>query len=347
MRNSPSANPARQLRNRMGLAGFAAALAATAVWNTHQARKAEREHPPRGRFVTVDGIRLHYLEKGAGRPLVLVHGNVVTAEDFALSGLLDLAAERGYRVIAFDRPGFGYSDRPLGAILTPVRQADLLEQAFAKLAVERPVVIGHSWGTLVALAVALRDPDAVGGLVLLSGYYYPTLRADVPLFSLPAIPVIGDLLRYTAGPLVGTALLPLVTKAMFSPLPVPERFATGFPHRLPVRPWQIRAEAQDTATMIPAVVAMQRRYRELRVPVAILSGTKDRVVDHRRHAIRLNQEIPQSTLQLIRDIGHMVHHAAPEQVLDAVKAMADHPIKVQPAAPQPEPAQSRTLAIGS
>jgi mandelate racemase len=64
----------------------------------------------------------------------------------------------------------------------------------------RPVVVGHSWGTLVALPLALDHPEAVSGLVLLSGYYHPTLRADVPLFSIPAIPFIGDLIRYTVGP---------------------------------------------------------------------------------------------------------------------------------------------------
>jgi len=111
-----------------------------------------------------------------------------------LSRLLDLASERQCHVVAFDRPGFGYSDRPRGAMWTPARQADVLRQAFARLGIERPVVVGHSLGTLVALALALDHPDAVGGLVLLSGYYRPTLRADVPLSSLPAIPIIGDLI---------------------------------------------------------------------------------------------------------------------------------------------------------
>jgi pimeloyl-ACP methyl ester carboxylesterase len=94
------------------------------------------------------------------------------------------------------------------------------------------------------LALALDHPDAVSGLVLLSGYYHPTLRADVPLFSIPAIPVIGDLIRYTVGPFFGSALLPLAVQGMFAPLPVPERFANGFPYGLPTRPQQIRAEAQ-------------------------------------------------------------------------------------------------------
>jgi hypothetical protein len=85
---------AKRSRNAMVLAGSAAAIAAMALWNTYRARKVEREHPPRGRFVTVDGVRLHYLEKGGGRPVVFLHGNVVTAEDFELSGLLDLASQR-------------------------------------------------------------------------------------------------------------------------------------------------------------------------------------------------------------------------------------------------------------
>jgi hypothetical protein len=92
-------------RTKTILAVSAAALAASAVYNIYRTRKVEREHPPSGRFITVDGVRLHYLEKGEGPPVVLIHGNVVTAEDFVLSGVFDRLA-RNHRVIAFDRPGF-------------------------------------------------------------------------------------------------------------------------------------------------------------------------------------------------------------------------------------------------
>ena len=101
----------------------------------------------------------------------------------------------------------------------------------------------------------------------------------------------------------------LAAKGMFSPLPVPERFAKGFPYELLLRPSQIRAEAQDTATMGSAVAAMQHRYRELRMPVVIMAGTKDRIVDHRKHTIRLHQEIAQSALRLVPGVGHMLHYA--------------------------------------
>jgi pimeloyl-ACP methyl ester carboxylesterase len=302
------------------LVATAAAMGAMALYNVYRARKEERENPPTGRFVTVDGVRLHYIEKGSGPPVVLLHGNIVTSEDFALSGTLDLIARR-HRVVAFDRPGFGYSDRPHGSAWTPAAQADLLRHALAAIGLERAVVLGHSFGAVVALELALNHPDAVSGLVLLSGYYYPTLRADV-LPALPgAIPLIGGVMRYTVSPLLGAALLPSLFQGMFAPLRVPGRFARGFPGGLSVRPGQLRAESQDGVTMVPAAAAMRRRYRELDMPVMIMAGSKDRVVDVGRHAVRLHDEMPHSTLRLIDGVGHMVHHAVPEEIADAVDAI--------------------------
>jgi pimeloyl-ACP methyl ester carboxylesterase len=311
----------------MVLAASAAALAAAALYNTYRARQVERRHPPAGRFLEVDGVRLHYLERGEGPPVVLLHGNVVTAEDWALSGVLDRVAER-HRVVAFDRPGFGYSDRPQGSAWTAAAQADLLRHALARLGLERPVVVGHSWGTNAALALALADPAAVRGLVLLSGYYHPTLRADALLVAPAAVPVLGDLLRHTVSPPLGAALLPALIKGMFAPLPVPERFERGFPHGMAVRPSQIRAEAQDGAGMAAGVAAMRDGYRGLRMPVVIVAGTEDRVVDVGRHAARLQGDIPGSELRLVPGAGHMVHHAVPglvAELVEAVSGRADAP----------------------
>jgi pimeloyl-ACP methyl ester carboxylesterase len=305
-----------------GLVATAAALAAMALYNDFRTRKSEREHPPTGRFITVDGVRLHYTERGEGPPVVLLHGNILSAADFALSGLLDLIAGR-HRVIAFDRPGFGYSDRPRGSAWTPAAQANVLRDACAALGIERPIVLGHSYGAVVALELAVNHPEDVSGLVLLSGYYYPTLRADA-LMTLPgAIPVVGDLINYTVAPLLGAALLPSLFKGMFAPLRVPRRFTRGLPRGLSVRPGQIRAESQDGSTMVPAAAALMPRYRELRLPVAIIAGTQDRVVDVERHAVRLHTEMPQSTLLLVPDVGHMVHYAVPEQITEAIETIAD------------------------
>jgi pimeloyl-ACP methyl ester carboxylesterase len=265
----------------------------------------------------VNGVRLHYIERGEGPPVVLLHGNVVTAEDFISSEVLDLIAKR-HRVIAFDRPGFGYSDRPHGSAWSAGTQADLIRDAFAHLGINRPIVLGHSWGAAVALALGLNHPEAVRGLVLLSGYYYPTLRADVLFSALTAIPILGDLLRYSVSPFIGKLMLPLLLKGMFAPLPVPARFTKSFPRDMPVRPGQIRAQSQDGVAMIPVALSMRHRYKELSMPVVIMAGAKDRVVKDSQ-AVRLHEELPNSILRLIPGVGHMVHYAVPDEVARAVE----------------------------
>lgn len=313
----------RQHRAGAILGAAAVALAAAAVHNVRRARRAERENPARGRFVAVDGVRLHLLEKGAGPPVVLIHGNVVTAEDFAVSGVMDRLA-RHHRVIAIDRPGMGYSDRPRDRMWTPAAQAALLVHAMERLGVVRPVVVGHSLGATVAAALALHDPDAVRGLVLLGGYFHPTARADLVLSLPPAVPVIGDLLRYTLSPLFGAASMPVLLKGMFTPCPVPQAYRDGHDTDLALRPGQVRAMAEDGTMMVPAAAAMRNRYGELRMPVAILAGTEDAVVVPDGQSERLHGTIPHSTLRLIPGVGHMFHHADPDAVADAVETVFRH-----------------------
>ena len=200
--------------------GSAAALGAAALYNIQRSRAAEREHPPIGRFLTIDGVRLHYIERGQGEPLLLIHGNGTMIQDFTSSGLVDRLADR-YRVIVIDRPGYGFSSRPR-KLWTPRAQATLFEKALRRLGVEQATVLGHSWGTMVAVALALQAPGLVRRLVLASGYYFPTLRADTFLLSPPAIPVIGDALRYTVSPLVARAVRPAMIRRVFEPAPVPD-----------------------------------------------------------------------------------------------------------------------------
>ncbi|MDQ6627914.1 MAG: alpha/beta hydrolase, partial [Pseudomonadota bacterium] len=167
------------LATRRGLwAGAAVAVAAaTATWVERRSRRAEREQPPAGRLLSVDGVRLHVVERGEGPPVVLIHGNMVSQRDFEASGLIEHLA-RNHRVIAFDRPGFGHSSRPRDRLWTPAAQAELLHAALAQLGVGPAAVVGHSMGAMVALALALDHPEQVRRLVLLGGYYYPSARVD-------------------------------------------------------------------------------------------------------------------------------------------------------------------------
>jgi pimeloyl-ACP methyl ester carboxylesterase len=207
MNPPPASTNRRQRATRLGAAAATAALAfgAAAIWNARRARQAVRDNPPHGLFYKIDGVHLHYLDRGDGPILVLLHGNGAMAQDFEISGVLDRLAER-YRVIAFDRPGFGHTNRPRRQAWTPTAQATLIRKALARLGVEQAIIIGHSWGTLAALALALDHPSSVRALVLLSGYYFPTLRADVALLSPMAIPILGDALSHTVAHLLGREL---------------------------------------------------------------------------------------------------------------------------------------------
>jgi pimeloyl-ACP methyl ester carboxylesterase len=315
---------AGSVRRNPGLtaaAGAMAALAGVALFNRNRSNRAEADNPPIGNFVEVDGVRLHYVDRGEGRPIVLLHGNGAMIEDWQASGVLDRAAA-GYRVIAFDRPGFGHSERPRTTIWTPAAQAALIHAALLRIGVERPVVVGHSWGTLVALAMALDFPQDVSGLVLVSGYYFPTVRGDVAVFSPPALPLVGDVMRLTVGPVVGRLATPLMSKAIFAPMPVAESFA-AFPIEMSLRPSQIRATSADTAMMVPSAALLSARYGDLALPVEIVAGDGDVVAYCDRHAERLHDQLGGSGLTVIPGAGHMVHYAAPDEVVAAIRRASE------------------------
>jgi pimeloyl-ACP methyl ester carboxylesterase len=298
------------------LMAAAAGLAASFVYVQARKAAAEREHPPAGQFVDVDGVRLHYIERGQGPALVLLHGNGFFADDFEFSGLLDKAAEQ-HRVIAFDRPGFGYSERPGSTSWTPEAQARLIYQALHELRVERPIIVGHSLGTQVALAMALDYPRYVRGVALIGGYFYPTARLDSALLALPATPVLGHLWRYTAAPLLGRLLWPRQVSRMFAPAETPGRFRQ-LPVWMALRPAQLGAAAADTGHMVPAAGRLSQRYAELTMPVALIAGDGDRIVDPDSHTLRLHREISHSDLVMEPHTGHMAHYADPARIMAAV-----------------------------
>ena len=317
-RHSRSTNH-RWMPTRLGGAALTAAaiLGTTALVNARRARQAERNNPPAGHFLDIEGVGLHYLERGEGPPLVLLHGNGVMVQDFEISGIIERLAQR-YRVIAVDRPGFGHTNRPRSRSWTPAAQADVVHKALVHLNIKQAIVVGHSWGTLVALSLALDHPADVRSLVLLSGYYFPTFRGDV-LTSLPtAVPIIGDLLSYTVAPLLGRAMRSRVFQKLFAPDAVPPRFQADFPSELSLRPSQLKASAEDTVSMTRSAAALAKRYDELKMPIVIMAGTGDRLVDFARQSGRLDEVLADSTLLPLKGAGHMIHHSASEKVVDGI-----------------------------
>jgi pimeloyl-ACP methyl ester carboxylesterase len=297
------------------------ALAISALVNRHLAKNAESDNPPAGQFLEVNGVRLHYVERGSGAPLVLLHGNGSMIQDFESSGLIDLAA-KNYRVIVFDRPGFGHSDRPRNVVWTPAAQAELISSALHRLGVSHAIVLGHSWGASAAVALALKYPKLVQGLVLASGYYYPTLRPDVVALSAPAVPLVGDILGHTLSPMVSRVMWPLLMAKIFGPQSVPKKFE-GFPKEMALRPSQIRASAAESALMIPGAFRFRDEYANLKMPVVIVAGDEDRLVDIDAQSTRLHRDVSQSKFHRVPGAGHMIHQTATGVVMSAINEVAE------------------------
>lgn len=309
-------------------AAVISALALSALANRRLAKKAVRENPPFGHFLMIDGVRLHYLERGVGEPLVLLHGNGSMIQDFDSSGLVDLAA-KNYRVIVFDRPGFGHSERPCDRVWTPSAQAELINKALHRLDISRALVLGHSWGASVAVALAVRYPTLVRGLVLASGYYYPTARADVPLLSVPALPLAGDVICHTVSPIASRLMWPILMKKIFGPQAVPSKFDT-FPKEMAVRPSQIKSSAAESALMIPNALEFKDRYSELQMPVSIVAGEDDRLIDIDEQSRRLHEDVAQSRFHPIPANGHMVHQTATRSIMSAIDEVSRSSHQIRP-----------------
>jgi pimeloyl-ACP methyl ester carboxylesterase len=295
-----------------------AALGAAALYNQYRAREAEQANPPRGRFVEVDGVRLHHVERGSGPAVVLLHGNGAMIQDWEVSGLIgSLAGE--HRIYAFDRPGFGHSSRPRARLWTASAQAALMVEAFRRLGIERPLIVGHSWGAQTAAALAIEHPDAISGAVLMSGYYFPSLRGDVIASAPSATPVLGDMLSHTINPLLAGAIMPMLERKLFSPAPVPPRWTREFPTEMALRPSQMRAEAEEAAMMPFNASRLAAHYPSIKVPVTILAGTGDEIVDTTAQSQRLHGEIAGSRLELVAGAGHMVHHSGADAVVATIR----------------------------
>jgi pimeloyl-ACP methyl ester carboxylesterase len=275
---------------------------------------------PLGRFVHLRGTKLHFLEAGHGQPLLLLHGNGASAEDFTTSGILDKAAAR-YRVLAFDRPGFGMSPRPAGRPWTAAAQADLIDAAAAKLGIGRYMVVGHSWGAAVALEMARRHPRSAAGVVVVAGYHYPSPRLALAIAALPAVPLLGTVLRHAVLPSLVRLNWNWAMKKIFHPATIAVPFATTT-RELASRPSQLRSISAESFLMLASALFPNRRYADIAVPVGIVAGAGDQLFDARAEALRLKSEMSQALVDIVPHAGHMVHQSRPEAVLAMIDRIA-------------------------
>jgi pimeloyl-ACP methyl ester carboxylesterase len=146
----------------------------------------------------------------------------------------------------------------------------------------------------------------------------------------PALPLFGDILSHTLSPLISRALWPLMVTKIFGPKSVPEKFG-AFPKEMALRPSQIRASAAESALMIPDAFQLRDQYSDLKMPVVIIAGEEDRLIDIDTQSARLHSDISQSRFHRVAGNGHMIQQTATDQVLSAIREVANSASKLEAA----------------
>ena len=297
-----------------GLVGGAALVGFAALSRS----RAQAAVPADGRFVRVNGKRVHYRDVGSGPTIVMIHGLAGQMRNFSYALLDKLASD--HRVILIDRPGSGYSD-PIDSA-TIRSQAAHIGDALQTLGLDRPLVVGHSLGGAVALALALDRPDQVGGLALLAPLTHPM---DEVSEAFDGLAIASPTARLAVAWTLATPMMMLRgekgAQAAFAPEPVPGDFATRGGGALLARPGNFQAASADLNAAPADLPGMVARYPSLEMPVSVLFGRDDPVLDPEAQGEAFVAAVPRADLTLIEG-GHMIPVTQPDTVADWIRERA-------------------------
>jgi pimeloyl-ACP methyl ester carboxylesterase len=287
-----------------GLAGVG--VLGLAGWSAWVGRKAEEMVPADGRFVDVDGARLHIVELGpkdaAGPAIVMIHGLMAQLRNFTHSLAGRLAKD--HRVILVDRPGWGHS-RLTGPRPDLVAQGRMIAQLIETLGLEKPLVVGHSMGGAVSLALATERPEVPGALALIAPLTQVVDQPPAVFRGLNVSPMLRAPIAWTIAVPMAVAFGKRGAEAVFAPDPVPADFATAGGGALSARSSAYEMGSFEVRMAEKAMPPLVARYGEIRVPVSILYGRQDALLDPALHGERTAAEIAGATLTLV-DGGHML-----------------------------------------
>ncbi len=297
-------------------------------WNAlSREATANKTYPPQGRIVDVDGTPVHVQIAGSGPDLVLIHGASGNVRDWTID-FVDRVSDR-YRVIMFDRPGLGWTGRLDGRSgiwnaksESPMEQAILLQKAGAIVGMDNPIVVGHSFGGAVAMAWALSQPKETAALVMLAAVSNPWPGTLGWAYTWGGTLFGGAFMMPVISAFVPDSYIKASVDSIFTPQTPPDGYAEQVGAGLILRRESLRANAQQVNSLRPHIVKMSKRYSGLQMPVEIVHGDADTIVPLSVHSEPLSRQVNGAVLTVLKGIGHMPHHAAPDAVADAIDRAA-------------------------
>jgi len=270
------------------------------------------------RFIECNGFSVHYKLFGSGKPLiVLLHGSFLSIRSWQ-EVIHPLAKD--CTVLAFDRPAFGLTSRPVpsktnNARYSPEAQSDLVVELMGKLGFQRAVLIGNSTGGTLSLLTALRYPEKVQGLVLAGPMIYSGYAtSEVPAFMKPLMkamsPAFSRVMKFLISRLYDRNIrgfwhkkdrLDAATLAMYRQDMMTGDWSRGF--------WELFLETHH--------LHLDERLKNISLPSLVITGEHDLTVST-EESLRLAEELPGALLEIIPDCGHLPQEEKPEVFVSTV-----------------------------
>jgi pimeloyl-ACP methyl ester carboxylesterase len=266
-------------------------------------------------FVEINGLEIHFKKVGQGAPVfLLLHG--FAASLYSWHAVIDQLSQFG-TVIAFDRPGFGLSEHPITwqgqNPYSSEAQVELVLKLLDHFGVQQAILVGNSAGGTISLQVALEHPERVSALILVDPAIYNS--GGVPQWVKP---ILGTPQMRHLGPLISRQILKrgrdLIKFAWHNPALLPKDMLENYQKPFQVENWD---RALWEFTLASQAKGLNDRLDELNLPVLVITGDDDRIVPT-KHSIRLAREIPNASLVVIDDAGHLPHEEQPQMFMEAV-----------------------------
>lgn len=287
--------------------------------------RVEREFPATGQFVSLPGGRLHFVEQ---KPASKTRGTVVLVHG-ASSNHADLLTTLGqglkdFRVLAFDRPGQGWSDRLGGREMAqPDAQARAIASALDLLKTGPVILVAHSLAGGLATSMALDRPDLVEGLVLLSAVTHPWPGGIEWYYTPASAPIVGPVFTWLVAVPAAAYVLDNAARSVFAPSIPPDDYIKTAQIPLILRPSSFEANAQDVSVLQDFVTRQVPRYPGLKAPLVAIATDSDSVVSPTIHSAAIAREVPNGRLVIIKGAGHMPHHKGRDRVVAEIRRLAD------------------------
>ena len=275
-------------------------------------------------FTNVDDIKLHYKKMGNGSPaIILLHG--FGASVFSWREVMAPLAKIG-TVYAYDRPGFGLTERPLEGEwqgLNPYSQegqVEMLANFMDSQNIQKAILVGNSAGGTIAIAFSLKYPDRVQALVAVDAAVYPNGEGIIPgwagfLLDTPQAERLGPWFMRSIrkwGP-------DLIRTAWHNPDQIPEGVIKGYQVPLMVDRWD---RGLFEVLRARGAVDLSSQLKDLQIPVLVITGDDDRIVPTEL-SVRLATEIQEAELLVIPNCGHVPQEECPKVFLERIISFID------------------------